>query len=624
MCGIAGLLRTRGSAPVDRLELEALTTALAHRGPDGYGIHVDGPVGLGHRRLSIIDLDTGDQPQQNEDGSVWVVFNGEIYNYRTLARDLAAAGHVFRTQSDTEVIVHAYEQWGRECPSRLRGMFAFAVWDAKSRQLFLARDRVGIKPLCYVQGPRQFAFASELQAFSKLRDFDPSLDLEALDLYLHLQYIPAPLTIYREVRKLPPGHFMVVHEAGRLEGPSPYWDMTFEPDSSLSEANWVERLDAALADAVESHLVSDVPFGAFLSGGIDSSTVVAYMSRTVGSPVQTFTIAFDDPGTDEREYAAQAAAILGTDHHVEVVQPDALELLPTLVDHYGEPFADSSAIPTYLVSRMARRRVKMVLSGDGGDEVFAGYSYFPKMMRAHPTPSGALGRTRRRLANVARWAGLVAPLPALADSWYQRSPFFREDFRALLWRPDHRWLLQRSRSWNEAQFAAAGPGDPLSRCQHVDIHNYLPSDNLNKVDIASMAHGLEVRVPLLDHLLLETVAKLPVNMRIRLSGVDDSGGESSPTTKYLLRRVGGRFFPPGFFDRRKMGFSVPLGRWLGAINPDDVRERLLDGPPLLRDLFCTDRLEALITGRAEASGSHRLWAMMFLGEWLRRFPVTLR
>ncbi|MDD5544832.1 MAG: asparagine synthase (glutamine-hydrolyzing), partial [Acidobacteriia bacterium] len=318
MCGIVGIIHTDGK-PVDRVELARLTNTLSHRGPDGDGFHVDANVGLGHRRLAIIDLESGEQPLSNEDGTVWVVLNGEIYNFKELRETLASRGHLFRTKSDTEAIVHAYEEWGVDCLNHLRGMFAVALWDARRKRLLLARDRMGIKPLCYYRAPGIFAFASEMHAFRSLQDFHPTLDYEALDLYLHFQYIPAPSSIYREVRKLPPAHYLLLDAQGNVQGPVRYWQFEFRPNHRLKEKDWVERIDAGLRDAVRSHLVSDVPFGAFLSGGIDSSLVVAYMSELMQEPVRTFTIGFEDDEYDERPFARYVSETCKTDHHGEVV-----------------------------------------------------------------------------------------------------------------------------------------------------------------------------------------------------------------------------------------------------------------------------------------------------------------
>ncbi len=616
MCGIAGIFEF-GRRPVERAELERFTHRLTHRGPDGYGTHVDGAVGLGHRRLSIIDLEGGKQPLSNEDGSVWTVFNGEIYNFRDLRAELERAGHVFRTHSDTEVIVHAYEQWGADMLVRLRGMFALAVWDARSRRLMLARDRVGIKPLCYGLDHRRVAFASELQAFGALEGFEPTLDLQAIDLYLHLNYVPHPWTAWQEVRKLPPAHFIVFDENGNTAGPTRYWQLKFAPDRSLNDAQWTERLNAALEDAVRSHLVSDVPFGAFLSGGVDSSTVAAYMSRVLDRPVNSYTIGFEDEECDERTWASQAAQAIGARPRVQVVRPDALELLPKLVSHYGEPFGDSSAICTYLVCQSARAEVKMVLSGDGGDEIFGGYSYYPKMLEQFPEPAGALRAARRHAGNLARRAGMIAPLPSVAKAWHDRSPYFGDALRSRLLRPEHRKLAEHSADWTEQLFAGTSQQDLLSRCQQADVESYLPCDNLNKVDIASMAHGLEVRVPLLDHVLLETAACIPPELRVRSRGADGAPS-GSPLTKVLLTRVGSNFFPPNFFDRPKRGFSVPIRRWLGQLSPGELEDRI-NAPPAMAALFDRGAVESLVANSTtDANQGHRLWSLLFLSEWMQQ------
>lgn len=623
MCGITGLVHLDGR-PVDERELRALTARVAHRGPDGEGHHVDGAVGLGHRRLTVIGLDDGAQPLFNEDGRVAVTYNGEIYNYRELRRELEGLGHRFRTGTDTEVLVHGYEAWGDDVVHHLRGMFAFAIWDAHRRRILLARDRVGIKPLHYLRDGARFAFASEMGAFEALDDFSPTLDRQALDLYLHLQYIPAPWSIHREVRKLPPAHRMVIDlEGGRVGEPERYWEPSFEPEESLDEDGWIERLDAALSDAVDSHLVADVPVGAFLSGGVDSSTVVGYMSEANGGPVRTFTVGFEDGEYDERGAAREVATTLGTEHHERVARLDAIEILPELVRHYGEPFADSSAVATWIVSRVARERVKVVLSGDGGDELFAGYSYFPKLVRRHELRGGAARRLRRAVGDAGRSVGLLDPLPSLERSWYGRTPYFGDEERRRLWKDDPDPLLEGTRAWNDRQFGRASSDDVLSRCQAVDLTTYLPYDNLTKVDVASMAHGLEVRVPLLDCELVETATRIPWRMRIGMhrNGAGPGGGDGPDVVgKYLLRRTAGRFFRPGFFDRPKMGFSMPVGRWLGGSFRPELEARLTDRAADLGELFDLSTVRSLVREHGEGGRNHgfRLWSLLFLAEWRAR------
>jgi len=626
MCGITGILHTQGT-PVNKEALHKFNEAQSHRGPDGAGLFVDGALGLGHRRLAILDLESGAQPQHNADGTVHITFNGEIYNYRELRADLIQRGHQFSTQSDTEVILHAYEQWGHECLQRLRGMFAFAIWDAKRRELFLARDRFGIKPLCYFNTPGLFAFASEIRSFRYLDGFRSTLDLQALDIYLHFQYIPAPLTIFQEVKKLPPAHYMLVSANGNTTGPSRYWDVEFQPDRSLNEKEWIERLDSALQETVQAHLVSDVSFGAFLSGGVDSGTVVGYMSQVLREPVNTFTVGFDDAAYDERASAKYAAERLGTRHHAELLDAEALGVLPTLVDHYGEPFGDSSAICAWHVSRVARKQVKMVLSGDGGDEIFGGYDYYRKMLRQHPEPQGAWPRSRRAVGNALRSVGLKNPLPSHRETWYNRSPFFDNPRRQALWRPEHQHLLSETRAWSDVQFEPVRDADLLSQCQYVDMHNYLPFDNLAKMDIASMCHGLEVRVPLLDHVFMQTVAKIPPELRVKLtesSAFSGSQAEDGSISKYLFKRTAERFFSAEYLNRKKLGFSAPVPAWLNNAKEGELRERLLSRESRLEDLFKREQIVSLLDEhqRSQIHGD-RLWSLLFLAEWSKQNPLTV-
>ncbi|HEY4641153.1 MAG TPA: asparagine synthase (glutamine-hydrolyzing), partial [Thermoanaerobaculia bacterium] len=412
MCGIAGILDADHADPGAAI---AMANRIRHRGPDGSGEWSCAAISLSHRRLSIIDLEGGRQPLANEDASVHVTYNGEIYNFRELRKTLLDCGHTFTTVSDTEVLVHAWEEWGRDCVEKLRGMFAFAIWDEKKQQLLLARDRAGIKPLYYYRSGSRFAFASELQAFS---GWERTLDPEALDLYLHFQYIPAPYTIYKEIRKLPPAHTLLISPRSEPDIRR-YWSLRFEPGNGLSESQWLDELDAVISESVRLHLVSDVPFGAFLSGGVDSSLVTSYMSEHLRDEhVRTYSIGFDDPDYDELPYARIVSDYLHTTHREEMVYPDAIAILPELVRHYGEPFADSSAIPTYYVSRLAAADVKMVLSGDGGDEAFAGYASYAFMAREHRPARGFARRARFLLGSAGRRAHLLPPLADPRRTWF--------------------------------------------------------------------------------------------------------------------------------------------------------------------------------------------------------------
>ena len=625
MCGIAGILRTDGS-PAESADLRRMTSRLVHRGPDGDGLYVDGPVGLGHRRLSIIDLNGGAQPLANEDGTVHVTFNGEIYNFRELQRQLQSRGHVFRTSSDTEVLVHAWEQWGTDCVSHLRGMFAFAIWDANQQQLFLARDRVGIKPLLYSWQHGYLAFASEMQALTVLPCFETAIDLQAIDQYLHYQYIPAPFSIFRQVQKLQPGHTLLIDARNpKVSAPVRYWQLNFAPDRTLNERQWLDRIDAALDETIRTHLVSDVPFGAFLSGGIDSSTVVAYMSRILQQPVEAFCIGHADAAYDERNWAEEAAAVTGANYHQEVVEPDGLDLLPQLVRHYGEPFADSSAIPTWYASRLARRHVKMVLSGDGGDELFAGYHAYAAILCGHRKPAAMTRRLRHYVANGARKAGLWKANTSVADSKYGRTAVLKRHERSALWRPEFQTLVDATRTRFDVEFARLSGGELLSDLQAYDVANYIPFDNLTKVDIASMYHGLEVRVPLLDHVFMETAARVPPEMKLK-PHVGNGNGRletlQSPTDvtgKYLLKKNAEQFFSDDFLHRRKRGFEVPIQSWFAGPHQDELHDRLRGANTNLSEYFAPDAVDGLVGAASQDKvAAWKAWSLLVLDEWMKQ------
>lgn len=617
MCGIAGYMTFNGQ-PVDQSRLARMTAAIRHRGPDGQGLHIDGPIGLGHRRLSIIDLEAGKQPLSNEDGSIWITFNGEIYNFQELRNRLIGLGHTFRTHSDTEVIVHAYEQWGTECLQLLRGMFAFAIWDGPRRQLFLARDRLGIKPLVYWQSAEQIAFASELQALTILPEFPAEIDLEAVDQFLHYQYVPAPRTIYHGVQKLEPAHFMVIRANGETSGPQRYWKLEFTPDRTLNAQQWQERIQAELHETVRLHLVSDVPFGGFLSGGIDSSLVVATMSDILDQPVKAFCIGHPNPDFDERQWARFAADNCHADFIDEVIHEDSLDLIPDLVRHYGEPFADSSALPTYYVSRLAARNVKMVLSGDGGDELFAGYHAYPAILWEHRQSTSLYRRTKKQLADFARNWGMWPATSTPADSKYKRTTPLDPTGRQSLWRSEYQNLGQATREQFASRFRQAEQSELLNTLQSFDIENYIPFDNLAKVDIASMFHGLEVRVPLLDHRFVEVAAQVPPEFK--LSGLGSQGHIETPPAhvsgKQLLKHLAERRFGSEFVHRPKRGFEVPIQQWFLGNRGPELRERILDPSLPLADWFEPTELNRFVadTGASKLGAWHG-WSLLMLAEW---------
>jgi asparagine synthase (glutamine-hydrolysing) len=620
MCGIAGRFNFDRGQSVDPVQLAAMTTIVAHRGPDGDGFYFGEGVGLGHRRLSIIDLATGDQPLANEDATVWVVFNGEIYNFADVRTELEAFGHHFRSHSDTEVIVHAYEQWGDDAVERFRGMFAFALWDARKRRLLLVRDRLGVKPLYYAVTPTGVVFGSEIKSILEDPEVSREWSAEAIDAYLALQYVPAPSTIYKGIHKLPPGHRLVA-EQGRTSI-SQYWDLRFTGDGDPSrEEEYLEKLDALITESVRLRLISDVPLGAFLSGGIDSSLVVAAMVATASGRVLTTSVGFDEHAFNEIEYARTVARHLGTESHERIVKPDVVDLLPKLAWHFDEPFGDSSAVPTYYVSGAAREHVTVALSGDGGDELWAGY---------------ARHRVERWELNARRWLGPAASLtgrlaglapigikgarslrhlalsPADACARKQAYGLFEAGGRAAMYSPDFRASVAGSDPLASfrAAYEACTSADPLDRALYADVKTYLVDDILTKVDRMSMAVSLESREPLLDHKLLEFVATIPTSLKLK-------GGRS----KHLLRRLLEKRIPKAIVDRPKHGFEAPVGEWLRGPLAPMVNDLLLDGRLRNRGLFDNREVTRLWKEHQSAAHDHRhrLWSVVMLELWFREF-----
>lgn len=596
MCGIAGILAPLPSETLERLA-GSMADRLRHRGPDGSGVVVRGPVALAHRRLSIIDLGGGAQPLANEDEQVWITFNGEIYNYRELRRELTGAGHRFRTQSDTEVIVHAYEEWGDACVTHLRGMFAFAITDLRRGRVFLARDHFGIKPLVYAQWNDRFAFASEVQALRAVPGIPFEFDQRAIDEYLHLQYIPAPRTAWTGIRKLAPAHTVAVDFDGRVHEPTRYWRPPVGQASPLTEKEWLPALEAALDDSVRAHMIADVPVGAFLSGGLDSTATVGFAHTLTGTPIHTFSIGFEEVGFDESAYAAQAAELFGTAHRREYVRPDALGILPELVRHYGEPFGDSSAVPTWYVSQLAATDVKTVITGDGGDEAMAGY-----------------GAHRAWLEWFASQSPEVRKAPPLA-AWMQIMQYLSADARRVLWRPELVGnVLQPVEAFEQAWREADGLG-PIHRVQYMDAVTYLPNDILTKVDIASMRHSLETRTPMTDVNFWEVAARIPERMNI---GADPSGALGG---KQLLKQILRRWFPEPFVSRPKQGFAMPLHHWFGPAGAarTNIEDRILGPDSLLPQWFEPVALRRLLDVQHDGG----IWLMLVLGEWMQQQAVAM-
>jgi asparagine synthase (glutamine-hydrolysing) len=626
MCGIAGIFDLEAGAPVDRHLLQRMVDVLSHRGPDGEGLHLEPGVGLGHRRLSIIDLATGQQPLANEDDTVWVTFNGEIYNFGPLRAELEAADHAFDTHSDTEVIVHAWEQWGEACVERFNGMFAFALWDRNQGVLLLARDRLGIKPLHYaVTRDRKLVFASELKALLACPGVGRDLDPRSISDYFSLGYVPDPRTIFRDVAKLAPGHVLRVARGAPL-APRRYWDV--EPTAGLrglGDAALEERLRELIDDAVRFRRIAEVPLGAFLSGGVDSSGVVACMARQSADPVRTCSIRFDDPDFNEDRFGALVAARYGTDHKIEDVTVEDFGLLDTLVGVYDEPFADSSAIPTYRVCEMARKLVTVALSGDGGDEVFAGYRRYPwhlreeRVRRLLPAALrarvfGTLGRAYPGLAWAPRFLRAKSTLLALAkpsvEGYFESVSILPAELQDALFTPAFRRSLggYRTQDVLAEAYAAAPAGDALSRAQYADLKTYLPGDILTKVDRASMAHGLEVRVPLLDHRVVNFGLGLDPGQRLR-------GREG----KSILKRALAPLVPRDVLRRRKMGFSVPLARWMSGPLRGRVDAALAGERLRALGIFDERVLKGLSDAHRAGERDHgaTLWALLMFDGFLQ-------
>jgi asparagine synthase (glutamine-hydrolysing) len=627
MCGIAGFVESStASAPLGRDAARTLVHGMCevirHRGPDDEGLWLDrwteDHVALGMRRLSIIDLSTGHQPIHNEDRTIWVVFNGEIYNFQTLRAELEHAGHRFYTATDTEVIVHAYEQWGIDAIRRLRGMFGLAIWDARSKSLIVARDRVGIKPVHYAVVGGRLYFGSEIKSILCAPDVPRDINLDALDHYLSFLYTPRDASIFSHIDKLPPAHCLVWHD-GRVTTHC-YWGLPRSESFSGSVEDAATELRHVLKDAVASHLVSDVPIGAFLSGGVDSSVVVGLMAEASNSRVKTFSIGFDEPAFDELEHARSVANHFGTDHHEFVVKPDAIAILDDVIGHCDEPFADPSTIPTWYVSQMARRHVTVVLSGDGGDELFGGYDryvphprvlafdrYGPRALRrvaaiaANSLPHGARGKNfLRHVARDDRGRYLDA------------IRFFSPDEKPALLTPDIYQALTgpepETRLARHFERYAELPWS--SQMMRFDAETYLPDDILTKVDRMSMAHSIESRVPLLDNEVVEFASTLPSGFKIR-----------NGRRKHILKAVGATLLPPAILSRPKQGFGVPLSVWFRGGLRELFADTLLSTSCLTRGYFQPAFVRRLVQEHVTGKRDHsfQLWQLVVFERWHRLY-----
>ncbi len=617
MCGIAGIVRWN-QRPVLEHEIRAMCGAMVHRGPDDEGIYLGDGVAIGMRRLSIIDLDNGHQPVSNEDGSIWIVFNGEIYNYQALRRDLITRGHLFRTNSDTETIVHLYEEYGAGCVEHLRGMFGFAIWDTRKREMLLARDRLGIKPLYYAERDGELLFASELKPILQIEGVNRSLNWQAVGHLFTYLATPADQSIVDGVNKLEPAR-VAIARPGRPLHIQRYWDVAFEPNENATEGELVEQLRAMLNESVVLHQVSDVPVGAFLSGGIDSSAIVAMMAKPAAGRFKTFSIGFAEASFDELTHARTVAKQFGTEHYDLVLRPDAVQIVEDLTWYLDEPFGDTSAIPTYMVSKLAAEHVKVVLSGDGGDELFAGYDKYivegreraydrlPGVVKRTAGAVGALmphGMKGRRFLRHLALSG--------AERYLDAQSLFHADEMPSLFQQGALDQLARYEATGgpgAAQLRSSKGGDWLADVQYRDLHHYLPLDILTKVDRMTMAHSLEARPPLLDHKLVEFAATIPARFRL-------NGG----TTKYLFKQAMRGVLPDSIIDRQKHGFAVPIARWFRGELAGFARDVLLSDTCRQRGILDTRFVEKLLQLNAQGRDLDlQLWTALSFEMWCRRF-----
>jgi asparagine synthase (glutamine-hydrolysing) len=626
MCGITGIVDTRAQREISQAVLERMNNAQHHRGPDEGSVHLEPGVGLGHRRLAIIDVATGQQPLFNEDGSVVVVFNGEIYNYLQLIPVLQSLGHVFHTKSDTEVIVHAWEAWGESCVTHFRGMFAFALWDRNKQTFFMARDRLGVKPLYYALLEDGFLlFGSELKSLLAHGGLQRDIDPQAVEEYFALGYVAEPRTIFKQSKKLPPAHTLLIQRGQPLGEPVAYWDVRFTLDNPISEADAQAELLERLNESVRLRMVSEVPLGAFLSGGVDSSAVVAVMAGLQTEPVNTCAIGFADPAFNESAFAKMVADQYHTHHRLEVVESEDFDLINTLARLYDEPYADSSAIPTYRVCQLARKHVTVALSGDGGDESFGGYRRYRLHLMEERLRSLLPPSVRRPLFGVlgaiypkADWAPRVfrakTTFEGLArnavESYFNTVSLMRNPMRSALFSPGFKKALAgyNAQEVFNRHAALAGTDDPLALIQYLDLKTYLVGDINTKVDRASMAHSLEVREPLMDHVLVEWLATLPSHLKIR-------GQEG----KFFFKEAMKPHLPHDILYRPKMGFSVPLAKWFRGPLKQRLHDAVMGERLASTGWFNRDYLRYLIDAHQSGACDYSapLWSLLMFEAFLR-------
>lgn len=620
MCGITGKIFFSRGRNIEEVELKRMADVIQHRGPDDEGFYIRKNVGLGFRRLSIIDLHTGHQPLCNQNESKWIIFNGEIYNFLELRQQLIQKGYSFKTKTDTEVILKLYEEYGVDCVDYLRGMFGFAIWDDEKKQLFCARDRFGIKPFYYYKDNEKLVFGSEIKSILKSGNIDKTLSDDALDSYFAFGYITSDLSIYKEIKKLQPAHYLLLSfkDQPTIEIKK-YWDIVFEPDCSKSEKEWCDEIESALAESVKLHMIADVPLGAFLSGGIDSSSVLAMMAKKSNQPIKTFSIGFKEQKYNELQYAREVAEKYGCEHHEEIVEPESMSLLPKLVHAYDEPFADSSAIPTYYVSKLARKYVTVVLSGDGGDELFAGYDVYKHLKQIYSNPLNF----KSPVLNKFIWGNVHRLIPdhgkgKTTTYYYSKDKNLIPAHLSVWSRSERKRLLMNygfvdhtnvSENFKERILKRRPDYDFISNMQRLDMQTYMVDSILTKVDRASMLNSLEVRVPLLDHKFAELSFKIPWNLKF------NQGNQ-----KYIFKKAMTPYLPSSIFNHPKQGFSVPLEFWF----KDDLKEYINDTllsensklSRFLNKKYVTEIIHKNQKGTKDFSS--RIWPLLFFEEWLKQ------
>jgi asparagine synthase (glutamine-hydrolysing) len=620
MCGITGIVQFNREKAIAPAVLKNMCDSIYHRGPDDDGLYMSRNVGLGFRRLSIIDLSTGHQPLSNQNETVYIVFNGEIYNYLEQRQKLIQKGYIFKTTTDTEVILHLYEEYGVDCLQYLRGMFAFAIWDSNKQQLFCARDRFGIKPFYYYSDQEKFVFGSEIKAILKSNDIDKTISIDALDSYFAFGYITSDLSIYKNIKKLQPAHYLLLSLKDKpVIEINRYWEIHFDPDYSKSENRWKEEIEACFSETVKLHMISDVPLGAFLSGGIDSSSVVAMMAKNSDRPVKTFSIGFKEQKFNELKYARELANKYGCEHHEQIVEPESIGLLSKLVSAYDEPFADSSAIPTYYVSQLARKHVTVALSGDGGDELFAGYTGYTKFKKIRSFPLNFRGS----IANKVIWGNIHNLIPhstkgkglmyflsqpkeyafAYQTSWteQERSELFGhsgENRNKLATELFKVGILQNKKNH-----------DFISNLQYLDMKTYMVDDILTKVDRASMMNSLEVRVPILDHKFAELTFKIPSELKLKRN-----------EKKYILKKAMENYLPQSILSHPKQGFGVPLSLWFKGDLKEFVNDTLLSQHALISNYLDTNYVKKIVLEdrKGKRDFNSKIWSLIIFEEWLKQ------